>query len=476
MGLEPDESVDDVGAGLLELAGPDDVRLLVEAGLDLDEDDDLLALLGGPDEVADDGGVAARPVERLLDGQDLGVVGRLGDEPLDGRREALVRVVDEDVAGPDRAEHVGRLVVVRRQEPGRDDRRPGRGLEVGSIELGDRPQAGQVEHAADVVAVILGQADAAKEDEAGRGRHRALDLEADRLAEAASSELLLDRHDEVVGLVLLDGEVGVAGDPEQVRLEDLHAAEQEVEVRLDDLVEEHVRVGLDLHEAGQDLGDLDPGEATLVGLRVAHADGDREAQRADVGERMARIDGQRGEDREDLVDEPLAQPGVMVRQRGVVDDGDTLVGELLAEAGEDRRMLVDEGLDAGPDLGQLFGGGPPVRRDRGRSGGDLLTEAGDPDLEELVEVAGEDGQELRPLEEWVALVARLVEDAGVEVEPGDLAVEVGRRRLGSGSPARPDRPGRASGDTRAKCGHPAVDSIGRPGRSIRASDRSTAPR
>ena len=43
VGLEADEPVDDVGAGVLELAGPDDVRLLVEAGLDLDEDDDLLA-------------------------------------------------------------------------------------------------------------------------------------------------------------------------------------------------------------------------------------------------------------------------------------------------------------------------------------------------------------------------------------------------------------------------------------------------
>ena len=53
--LEPDQAVDDVRAGLLELAGPVDVRLLVEAGLDLDEDDDLLALLGGADQVVDDG-------------------------------------------------------------------------------------------------------------------------------------------------------------------------------------------------------------------------------------------------------------------------------------------------------------------------------------------------------------------------------------------------------------------------------------
>ena len=59
VGLQADEAVDDVGARLLELAGPDDVRLLVEAGLDLDEDDHLLAALGGPDQVADDRRIAA---------------------------------------------------------------------------------------------------------------------------------------------------------------------------------------------------------------------------------------------------------------------------------------------------------------------------------------------------------------------------------------------------------------------------------
>ena len=80
--LEPDQPVHDVRPGALELARPDDVGLLVEAGLDLDQDDDLLAALGGPDERLDDRRVARRPVQRLLDGQDVRVVGRLGDEPL----------------------------------------------------------------------------------------------------------------------------------------------------------------------------------------------------------------------------------------------------------------------------------------------------------------------------------------------------------------------------------------------------------
>ena len=64
-----------------------------------------------------------RPVQRLLDRQDVRIVGGLGDEPLDRRRERLVRVVDEDVAGADRGEHVGRLVLVGRDEPRRGHRR-----------------------------------------------------------------------------------------------------------------------------------------------------------------------------------------------------------------------------------------------------------------------------------------------------------------------------------------------------------------
>ena len=78
MRLEADQAVDDMGAGALELARPDDVRLLVEAGLDLDEDDDLLAPLGGPDERLDDRRIARRPVQRHLDGQHVGVVGADG--------------------------------------------------------------------------------------------------------------------------------------------------------------------------------------------------------------------------------------------------------------------------------------------------------------------------------------------------------------------------------------------------------------
>ena len=73
VGLEADEPVDDVHAGLLERAGPADVRRLVEARLELDQDRHLLAPLGRPDQRLDDRAVARGAVERELDGQHLGV-------------------------------------------------------------------------------------------------------------------------------------------------------------------------------------------------------------------------------------------------------------------------------------------------------------------------------------------------------------------------------------------------------------------
>ena len=146
MRLEPDQPVDDVRAGPLQLARPDDVRLFVEASLDLDEDHDLLAAFGRPDERLDERRVTGRAVQRLLDRQDVRVVRGLGDEPLHGRGERLVRVVDQDVAGADGREHVRRLVVIGRDEPRRRHRCPDRDLQVRPVQLGDPPQAGEVEH------------------------------------------------------------------------------------------------------------------------------------------------------------------------------------------------------------------------------------------------------------------------------------------------------------------------------------------
>ena len=63
VGLEAHETVDDVAAGLLQLLGPLDIVLLIEAGLELYEYRDLLPVLGRLLQGRDDGGIAGYPVE-----------------------------------------------------------------------------------------------------------------------------------------------------------------------------------------------------------------------------------------------------------------------------------------------------------------------------------------------------------------------------------------------------------------------------
>ena len=253
------------------------------------------------------------------------------------------------------------------RQPRRDDRRVRRRLEVGAVEVDELPQGGEVEHPGDLVHVVVEHADALAQDLAGHLGHRPLDLEPDRLAEAASPDLLLDREQEVVGLVLLDRDVRVAGDAEQVGLEDLHAPEQLVEVRLDDLVEQHESAGVDLHQARQERRDLDAREPLLPGVGVAEPDGDRQGEGADVRERMPGVDRERRQHRVDLVVEALAQGVVVVGDVVVVEDRDPLGGELPMEVREDRALLGHELHHPGPDRVQLVGGRPAVGGQRLRA-------------------------------------------------------------------------------------------------------------
>src|SRR3712207_8987386 len=73
--LEAHYAVGDVDAPRFEAPCPGDVRLLVEAGLELDEHGDLRLLVARLGERLDYRGVGAHAVERLLYGQHVGVGG-----------------------------------------------------------------------------------------------------------------------------------------------------------------------------------------------------------------------------------------------------------------------------------------------------------------------------------------------------------------------------------------------------------------
>ena len=79
-------------------------------------------------------------------------------------------------------------------------------------------------------------------------------------------------------------------------------------------------------------------------------------------------------------------------------------------------------LDPAPDHGQLLAGTEPVDAAGAHPGGDLVLQRGDPDLVELVEQLGEDGEELHPLQQRLPVVLGQVEQPRPEVEPRLLAV------------------------------------------------------
>src|SRR5262245_390971 len=95
MRLEAEKAVHDVNAALLERTRPDDVRLFVEARLELDDRCDLFSELGGASERLHDLRVAACAVERLLDREDIRIVGSSRQE-LDDWIEGLVRMMEKD--------------------------------------------------------------------------------------------------------------------------------------------------------------------------------------------------------------------------------------------------------------------------------------------------------------------------------------------------------------------------------------------
>ena len=221
----------------------------------------------------------------------------------------VVRVVQQHVAAADGGEDVARLgrldlvevAVGARQERGELQLRP--------VEVGHDRQPAQVERLGQAVDLVRDDAELAQQQVGVVLGDVVGELEADRRAEPAAQQLLLQGLEQVLRVVLLDLEVLVAGDAERRVPDDVHAGEQQAQVRGDDVLERDERravvvvaVGVrDPEEPRQHRRHLDPGEVLLARRRVGHDDGEVEREPGDVRERVGRVDGERGEDREDLV-------------------------------------------------------------------------------------------------------------------------------------------------------------------------------
>ena len=206
----------------------------------------------------------------------------------------------------------------------------------------------------------------------------------------SSSSIAISRSSR---LVLLDRQVGVARDPEEVVLDDLHAREQHVEVGGDDLLEQHVGARRHLHQPRQDRRHLDAREAPLPvsGSRtVTASDSDRSLMYGNgwpgstaSGVRTGKISSKKRRRSSQLALGPV----LVARRCGSLPS---------ASSSRDRRerlgVLGDwswQQRDRGSRRASRCAAG---RRGVGVGAArrDLLLQTGDADLEELVEVARED--------------------------------------------------------------------------------------
>ncbi len=339
-------------------------------------------------------------------------------------------MVQEDVAAAHGGEHVGLLGVVGLQAR-LGDRRPRRVAQLGVPgDLDDVPQVVEVEqprHVEHVLGLDLQRLGDLLEDDRA---HPGPDLDPHDIAEAPPTQLVLDRLQQVVGLVG-DREVGVAGDAEDVVVDDLHAGEQPVEVLGDQILERDEGEAV----AGRDearqhlLRDLHARERLHVRHRVAYEHAERERQVGDVRERTPEADGERRQHREDLVAEAVVERAPLLRPDVVdADDPDAVVGQprpqlelqAAALALDVRTVDLTDRLERGPRRAAVL-----QRRLDARL--DLVVQAGHAHHEELVEVLRGDRAELHALEQGHALVLGQLEHARVELQPRQLAVEVQAR-------------------------------------------------
>ena len=129
MRLQFEKAVHHLYASTFEVTRPADIGFLVEPRLQLDQRRHRFAGLGCFGKRAHDRRIVRGAVQRLLDGDDVGIAGGLLQE-LHDHVEGFVRVVDDQVLLPDRREDVASVVA----HPFGMARHIGHKFEVGSVE------------------------------------------------------------------------------------------------------------------------------------------------------------------------------------------------------------------------------------------------------------------------------------------------------------------------------------------------------
>jgi len=303
---------------LFELARPVDVRFLVEAGFELDDHRDLLAIERRIDEMLDDARLRRGAVERHLDRANLWVLARFAQEPLHRGAKRLVGMVQQkrflladrvkNVTSSDQRRRVHRSMI--------------RIPMLRDVEDCQLKQVAEPQEAVDLEDVsLLVEPELRRQAAAVRHFHPARDFEPNDGRKLALLELRFDQREQVVRFVLVAFDVGIAGHAEQLCAIDLHPGKQEVEVVCHDFFERHEDHGVANLDEARHAGPhrhLHPGHQGRRVVWVVKRHQQVQRQVGNERKRMRWIHRLRRDERKDVVQVVIAQPApIRIRQRSV---------------------------------------------------------------------------------------------------------------------------------------------------------------
>ena len=238
-----------------------------------------------------------------------------------------------------------------------------------------------------------------------------------------------------VGGFVLELDIGVADDPEQP-LGVARVARKEMLQRQTDNLFQH-----DEADRAAGLGRQANEALHLAGQRderahdVAVMVGDQQQRHhqphvGDEGKGMRRVDGERGQNRKDAFHEEGVQPRAVGRaERLHLANDQPGMGEFALHAMPGVLLIGDQPTRADVHVGKLLRGRQPVGRERREARLRLTDEAGHTNGIELVEVGATDRDEAQALQQRMVAVLGFLDDAVVEIEPGQLPVDEPRRRV-----------------------------------------------
>ena len=302
-------------------------------------------------------------------------------------------------------------------------------MQLGHIDVGDLVQPAVVDQTGGLVDVLGVDLQFLGEEAQDALVGAAGDLEAHHAREATLAQLPLDGLQQIVGILLIGLDLGVARHAERQHLQDLHAREELVQVVLDEFLQRRVaaRAG-HLIQARRDLGHLHAREQLLAFARSAQHHAQAHAHVADEREAVARIHGQRREDGEHVAMEPGARLGALGVRK--LFPGEQLDAAFLhggqQVAAQHIGLHAAHVLHALADRLHLLPGRERIRHGAGRAVLDLLAQRAHALHEELVEVVREDRQEAHALEQRHRVIGGHVEHATVELEPLEITVQEAR--------------------------------------------------